>query len=79
MTLWTSITDSFNFIILLFLPFYCFPLARLREPQDGLFTGQIDAVDTVNYSYRVTFDRPGLFLAKHEVVCGSAVLLFVTF
>ncbi|KAL9955438.1 hypothetical protein ACROYT_G036766 [Oculina patagonica] len=34
--------------------------ARLREPQDGLFTGQIDAVDTVNYSYRVTFDRPGL-------------------
>ncbi|XP_068717813.1 protein lin-9 homolog isoform X1 [Montipora capricornis] len=34
--------------------------ARLRKPQDGLFTGQIDAVDTANYSYRVTFDRPGL-------------------
>ncbi|KAJ7373490.1 Protein lin-9 [Desmophyllum pertusum] len=34
--------------------------ARLRDPQDGLFTGQIDAVDTANYSYRVTFDRPGL-------------------
>lgn len=51
--------------------FFCFPLARLREPQDGLFTGQIDAVDTVNYSYRVTFDRPGL-------VCSNIVLLFVT-
>ena len=34
--------------------------ARLRKPQDGLFTGQIDAVDTANYTYRVTFDRPGL-------------------
>ncbi|XP_031571520.1 protein lin-9 homolog [Actinia tenebrosa] len=34
--------------------------ARLRSPQDGLFTGQIDAVDTQNCSYRVTFDRPGL-------------------
>ncbi|XP_070554790.1 protein lin-9 homolog isoform X2 [Ptychodera flava] len=34
--------------------------ARLRVPQDGLFTGQIDAVDTQNATYRVTFDRPGL-------------------
>ncbi|XP_077994665.1 protein lin-9 homolog [Glandiceps talaboti] len=34
--------------------------ARLRTPQDGLFTGQIDAVDTLNATYRVTFDRPGL-------------------
>ena len=32
----------------------------MRKPQDGLFTGQIDAVDTANYTYRVTFDRPGL-------------------
>ena len=39
-----------------------FDSARLREPQDGLFTGQIDAVDTANYSYRVTFDRPGLWI-----------------
>ena len=39
---------------------FMFPLARLRDPQDGLYTGQIDAVDTVNCSYRVTFDRPGL-------------------
>ncbi|EDO39836.1 predicted protein [Nematostella vectensis] len=34
--------------------------ARLRWPQDGLFTGQIEAVDTQNASYRVTFDGPGL-------------------
>ncbi|KAK3734156.1 hypothetical protein QZH41_017127, partial [Actinostola sp. cb2023] len=34
--------------------------ARLRSPQDGLFTGQIEAVDTLNCCYRVTFDRPGL-------------------
>lgn len=27
---------------------------------DGLFTGQIDAVDTLNATYRVTFDRAGL-------------------
>ncbi|XP_077866369.1 protein lin-9 homolog [Saccoglossus kowalevskii] len=33
---------------------------RLRHPQDGLFTGQIDAVDTQNATYRVTFDRAGL-------------------
>ncbi|RMX60037.1 hypothetical protein pdam_00004520 [Pocillopora damicornis] len=40
--------------------------ARLRGPHDGLFTGQIDAVDTVNCSYRVTFDRPGL--GTHSVL-----------
>ncbi|XP_023221502.1 protein lin-9 homolog [Centruroides sculpturatus] len=34
--------------------------ARLRKPQDGLFTGSIDAVDTSNATYRITFDRPGL-------------------
>ena len=59
----------------LFLLFFCFSLARLREPQDGLFTGQIDAVDTVNYSYRVTFDRPGL--ACSNIAC--CLLLFETF
>ncbi len=36
------------------------PAARLRKPQDGLFTGVIDALDTVNNTYRITFDRPGL-------------------
>uniref|UniRef100_A0A2K5QE81 Lin-9 DREAM MuvB core complex component n=1 Tax=Cebus imitator TaxID=2715852 RepID=A0A2K5QE81_CEBIM len=33
---------------------------RLRGVHDGLFTGQIDAVDTLNATYRVTFDRTGL-------------------
>lgn len=34
--------------------------ARVRSPQDGLFYGMIDAVDTSNSTYRITFDRPGL-------------------
>lgn len=34
--------------------------ARLRTPKRGLFTGKIDAVDTSNNTYRVSFDRPGL-------------------
>ncbi|XP_033111254.1 protein lin-9 homolog [Anneissia japonica] len=34
--------------------------ARLRSPVDGLFTGQIDAVDPTNATYRITFDRPSL-------------------
>ncbi|XP_056150683.1 protein lin-9 homolog isoform X2 [Lampris incognitus] len=34
--------------------------ARLRGVHDGLFTGQIDAVDTTAATYRVTFDRNGL-------------------
>ena len=38
----------------------CFSTARLRGVHDGLFTGQIDAVDTSAATYRVTFDRSGL-------------------
>lgn len=34
--------------------------ARLRKPQDGLFTGSIDAVDTSNNTYRISFERPKL-------------------
>jgi hypothetical protein len=34
--------------------------ARLRKPQDGLFNGSIDAVDTSNNTYRITFERNGL-------------------
>ncbi|XP_013185769.1 protein lin-9 homolog [Amyelois transitella] len=34
--------------------------ARLRKPQDGLFTGCIDAVDTSNNTYRISFERPKL-------------------
>lgn len=32
----------------------------LRKPQDGLFTGAIDAVDTTNGTYRITFDRTAI-------------------
>lgn len=44
-------------------PTICFvgrSAARLRGVHDGLFTGQIDAVDTSAATYRVTFDRSGL-------------------
>nr|XP_039261185.1 protein lin-9 homolog [Styela clava] len=34
--------------------------ARLRGSHDGLYTGRIDAVDVLNSSYRVTFDRRNL-------------------
>ncbi|KAG0428345.1 hypothetical protein HPB47_024662 [Ixodes persulcatus] len=34
--------------------------ARLRKPQDGLFEGSIDAVDTQTATYRTKFDRSGL-------------------
>ncbi|XP_055539905.1 protein lin-9 homolog [Wyeomyia smithii] len=34
--------------------------ARLRAPQDGLFTGTVDAIDVMSSSYRISFDRPGL-------------------
>ncbi|KAK3604624.1 hypothetical protein CHS0354_028983 [Potamilus streckersoni] len=34
--------------------------ARLRKPQDGLFTGTVDAFDTTDNTYRISFDRPGL-------------------
>ena len=34
--------------------------ARLRRPQAGLFSGTVDALDTVNNTYRITFDRAGL-------------------
>lgn len=39
---------------------YLCSTARLRGLHDGLFTGQIDAVDTSAATYRVTFDRTGL-------------------
>lgn len=44
-------------ILILFV--FC-SIARLRGVHDGLFTGQIDAVDTSAATYRVTFDRSGL-------------------
>lgn len=42
------------------MPFLVIFSARLRGVHDGLFTGQIAAVDTYNATYRVTFDRAGL-------------------
>nr|CAG4636038.1 EOG090X03EV [Eubosmina coregoni] len=50
--------------------------ARLRQPQDGLFVGQIDAVDTSNNTYRITFDRQGLgthSVPDYEVLSNEAV------
>lgn len=34
--------------------------ALLRKPSEGLFTGTIDAIDTVNGTYRVNFDKTGI-------------------
>lgn len=34
--------------------------ALLHEPYDGLFVGTIDAVETANHGYRITFDRPNI-------------------
>lgn len=34
--------------------------ARLRHPQDGIFTGTIEAIYSMSSEYRVTFDRTGL-------------------
>ncbi|EDW32750.1 GL18218 [Drosophila persimilis] len=34
--------------------------ARLRTPQDGIFSGTVAAYDSLNATYRVTFERPGL-------------------
>ena len=50
--------------------------ARLRKPQDGLFTGTVDAYDTSNNTYRVTFDRQGLgthSIPDYEVLSTTAV------
>ena len=49
--------------------------ARLRKPQDGLYTGTIKALDTADSSYRVTFDRPGYgthSIPDYEVWVGSS-------
>ncbi|XP_069943963.1 protein lin-9 homolog isoform X2 [Cherax quadricarinatus] len=34
--------------------------ARIRKPENGLYTGVIDAVDTSDNTYRITFDRHGI-------------------
>lgn len=50
--------------------------ARLRKPQDGLFTGSIDAVDTSNNTYRITFERAGL--GTHSVPDYEVLVRFVS-
>lgn len=48
--------------------------ARLRQPQDGIFTGVVDAVDTLTSTYRITFNRPGLgthSIPDYEVVAND--------
>lgn len=48
--------------------------ARLRVPQDGIFSGTVDAFDSVNSTYRVTFDRYGLgthSIPDYEIVSES--------
>ncbi|KAF8567324.1 hypothetical protein P879_05632 [Paragonimus westermani] len=34
--------------------------ARVRYPTDGLYTGKVDAIDSLRHCYRVTFDKPAL-------------------
>lgn len=49
--------------------------ARLRAPQDGLFTGTVEAIDVMSSSYRVCFDRPGLgshTIPDFEVVANDS-------
>lgn len=50
--------------------------ARLRKPQDGLFTGVVEALDTSNYTYRISFDRVAIgpqSVPDYEVVANSPV------
>ena len=58
------------------LVFFLFT-ARLRGVHDGLFTGQIDAVDTSAATYRVTFDRSGL--GTHTVPDYEVLVSPITF
>uniref|UniRef100_T1P8Y8 DIRP protein n=1 Tax=Musca domestica TaxID=7370 RepID=T1P8Y8_MUSDO len=48
--------------------------ARLRVPQDGIFSGTVDAFESMTSSYRVTFDRPGLgthSIPDYEIVSDN--------
>ena len=47
-------------IILYFKVIFKFCKPFFLHLKDGLFVGQIDAVDTSNNTYRITFDRQGL-------------------
>lgn len=63
-------------VLNMIMPLFLFS-ARLRGVHDGLFTGQIDAVDTLNATYRVTFDRTGLgthTIPDYEVLVSDILL-----
>ncbi|GAB0092706.1 protein lin-9 homolog [Sergentomyia squamirostris] len=48
--------------------------ARLRTPQDGLFTGSVAAIDSHYHSYRITFERPGLgthTIPDYEIISNT--------
>ncbi|XP_059616782.1 protein lin-9 homolog [Phlebotomus argentipes] len=48
--------------------------ARLRKPQDGLFTGVVAAVDSHHHTYRITFERQGLgtqTIPDYELISNS--------
>lgn len=50
--------------------------ARLRKPQDGLFTGVVDAFMSASSCYSITFDRAGLgthSIPDFEVYCNEPV------
>lgn len=50
--------------------------ARLRTPQDGLFTGTVEGLVHKSHSYRVTFERQGIGsqeIPDYEVMCNDAV------
>lgn len=50
--------------------------ARLRYPQDGIFTGTIEAIYSLSSEYRIAFDRPGLgthSVPDYEVYVTEAV------
>lgn len=50
--------------------------ARLRTPQDGLFTGSIEGLIHKSHSYRITFERQGIGsqeIPDYEVMCCETV------
>lgn len=50
--------------------------ARLRHPQDGIFTGVIEAIYSMSSEYRVTFDRTGLgthSVPDYEILVNESI------
>lgn len=50
--------------------------ARLRQPQDGIFTGTVEAIYSMSSEYRIAFDRPGLgthSVPDYEILANDSV------